>query len=98
MRLQPANHIKPSFLFQDASESTTHGVLVTNVVQSANLRQLPFESIFHEPTLLEFGKPSGRYKLLNEKKYACWFWDWKCSLGQNNFKIANVIQSVVFDL
>lgn len=35
MRLQPANHIKASFLFQDATESTTHGVLVTNVVQSA---------------------------------------------------------------
>lgn len=35
MRLQLANHIKPSFLFQDATESTTHGVLVTNVVQSA---------------------------------------------------------------
>ena len=50
VRLQPANHIKRSFLFRDAAESTTHDVLVTNVVQSANLRQLPFESIFHEPT------------------------------------------------
>ena len=41
---------KPSFFSQDAAASTTHGVLVTYVVQSANLRQLPFESIFHEPT------------------------------------------------
>ena len=52
VRLQPANLSLRVFVFffRHAAESTTHGVLVTNVVQCANLRQLPFESIFHEPT------------------------------------------------
>ena len=57
MRLQTANHIKPSFLFQDAAESTTHGVLVTNVVQSANLRHSRLSPYFTKRRKLNSEKP-----------------------------------------